>query len=401
MNKYFFSLLLLLGLLLPDQTIAQKQIRYKDTVFTISFGMSGRFLGSSFLDFGAYSKQNSSCPDDGNFSIVNRTNGCFGDNWRRLEEDHTPNDLAGNFMIVNSAYNPGDFLNIPMRALKANAKFELSIYIANILLSTDGCDATQPNIEISIETKRGRRVAEYFTGIIPNNQVPIWKKYMMRFTLPEILEPMVVRFRNLETGGCGNDFAIDDICLVEYVEEEFEPETTLRIIKPKVVPPIIPQKPKQQPKPEIKPNLPKPPIEKPIIHMRPRPSERPLEEIPELPLAYKVNSRNDLLIQKVELPEGEFEINLYDDKKIDGDTISVYDNGKLIFDRAGLSKQAISKKFVLNKMKPQHELIFVAETLGELPPNTALLEVVTPLKRLKFYIHSDMESNAKILFQLK
>jgi hypothetical protein len=52
-------------------------------------------------------------------------------------------------------------------------------------------------------------------------------------------------------------------------------------------------------------------------------------------------------------------------------------------------------------MKPQHELIFVAETLGELPPNTALLEVVTPLKRLKFYIHSDMESNAKILFQLK
>lgn len=398
MNKYFFSLLLLMGLMLPDQTKAQKQIRYTDTVFTISFGMSGRFLGSSFLDFGAYSKQNSPCPDDGNFSIVNRTNGCFGDNWRRLEEDHTPNDLAGNFMIVNSAYNPGDFLNIPMRALKANGKFELSIYIANILLSTDGCDATQPNIEISIETKRGRRVAEYSTGIIPNNQVPIWKKYMMRFTLPELLEPMVVRFRNLETGGCGNDFAIDDICLVEYVEEEIEPETTLRIIKPKVVPPI-PKKPK--PVVPVKPELPKPQPEKPIIHMRPQPVERPVEEIPELPLAYKVNSRNDLLIQKVELPEGEFEINLYDDKKIDGDSISVYDNGRLIFNKVGLSKQAISKKFVLNKMKPQHELIVVAETLGELPPNTALLEVVTPQKRLKFYIHSDMESNAKILFQLK
>ena len=398
MNKYFFSLLLLLGLLLPDQTIAQKQIRYKDTVFTISFGMSGRFLGSSFLDFGAYSKQNSPCPDDGNFSIVNRTNGCFGDNWRRLEEDHTPNDLAGNFMIINSAYNPGYFLNIPMRPLKSSGKFELSIYIANILLSTDGCDATQPNIEITIETKRGKRIAEYSTGIIPNNQVPIWKRYNMRFMLPELMEPMVVRFRNLEMGGCGNDFAIDDICLVEYVEEEIEPETTLRIIKPKVVPPI-PKKPK--PIAPEKPELPKPPPEKPIIHMRPRPSERPLEEIPELPLAYKVNSRNDLLIQKVELPEGEFEINLYDDKKIDGDTISVYDNGKLIFSRAGLSKQAISKKFVLNKMKPQHELIFVAETLGDLPPNTALLEVVTPLKRLKFYIHSDMESNAKILFQLK
>ncbi len=398
MNKYFFSLLLLFGLMLPDQTIAQKQIRYTDTVFTISFGMSGRFLGSSFLDFGAYSKQNSPCPDDGNFSIVNRTNGCFGDNWRRLEEDHTPNDLAGNFMIVNSAYNPGNFLNIPMRALKANGKFELSIYIANILLSTDGCDATQPNIEISIETKRGRRVAEYSTGIIPNNQVPIWKKYMMRFTLPEMLEPMVVRFRNLETGGCGNDFAVDDICLVEYVEEEIEPETTLRIIKPKVVPPI-PKKPK--PVVPVNPELPKPQPEKPIIHMRPQPVEKPAEEIPELPLAYKVNSRNDLLIQKVELPEGEFEINLYDDKKIDGDSISVYDNGRLIFNKVGLSKQAISKKFILNKMKPQHELIVVAETLGELPPNTALLEVVTPQKRLKFYIHSDMESNAKILFQLK
>lgn len=379
---------------------AQKIIRYKDTVFTISFGMSGRFLGSTFIDFGAYSKQNSSCPDDGNYAIVNRTNGCFGDNWRRLEEDHTPGDLGGNFMIVNSAYNPGDFLNIPMRPLKINGKFELSVYIANILLSTDGCEATQPNIEISVETKKGKRLAEYSTGMIPNNQVPIWQKINMRFTLSEMMEPMVLRFKNLETGGCGNDFAVDDICLVEYVEEEPEQETTMRVVKPQVTPPVQ-QKIKPTPKPKKKPDLPKPVPEKPVIHMRPVPYERPIEEIPEIPLAYKVNNRDDLLIQKVELPEGEFEINLYDDKKIDGDTISVYDNGRLIFDRVGLSKQAISKKLVLNKMKPQHELIVVAETLGDLPPNTALLEVVTPQKRLKFYIHSDMESNAKILFQLK
>ena len=386
--------------MLSVPSYGQKQIRYTDTVFTISFGSNAKFLGASFLDFGSYNKQNSPCPDDGNYSIVNKTNGCFGDKWRRLEEDHTPGDLAGNFMIVNSAFNPGDFLNIPMRPLKVNGKFELSIYIANILISTDGCAATQPNIEISVETKRGRRLAEFATGIIPNNQVPIWQKFSMRFTLSEIMEPMVLRFKNLETGGCGNDFAIDDICLVEYIEEEAEPLTTLRVIKPKVT-----TTPSQKPKPIIspkkKPESPKPKPEKPIIHMRPVPYERPIEEIPEIPLAYKINNRNDLLIQKVELPEGEFEINLYDDKKIDGDTISVYDNGKLIFDRAGLSKKAISKKLVLSKMKPQHELIVVAETLGDLPPNTALLEVVTPQKRLKFYIHSDMESNAKILFQLK
>jgi hypothetical protein len=111
MNKIFCFIIFLSTFCFVQQSTAQKQIRYTDTVFTISFGMSGRFLGSSFLDFGAYSKQNSPCPDDGNFSIVNRTNGCFGDNWRRLEEDHTPNDLAGNFMIINSAYNPGYFLN--------------------------------------------------------------------------------------------------------------------------------------------------------------------------------------------------------------------------------------------------------------------------------------------------
>ncbi|MFY8021396.1 MAG: hypothetical protein ACOVP1_09370 [Bacteroidia bacterium] len=402
MNKYLYLFFFLLGLLVSIQSKAQKEIRYTDTVFTISFGSNGKFLGTSFLDFGSYNKQNSTCPDDGNFSIVQRTQGCFGDKWRRLEEDHTKGDANGNFMIVNSAYNPGDFLNVPMRPLKVNGKFELSVHIANILISTDGCEATQPNIEISLETKRGRQLAIYSTGIIPNNQVPIWKKFQMRFTLNEMMEPMVLRFKNLETGGCGNDFAIDDICLVEYEEEELKPETTLKTNQSKIVAPI-PKKPNPQPKPVVKPELPKKVPEKPIIHKRPTPyeRERPLEEVPEIPLAYKVNNRNDLLIQKVELPEGEFEINLYDDKKIDGDTISVFDNGKLIFERVGLSKQAITKKLVLNKNKPQHELIVVAETLGELPPNTALLEVVTPLKRLKFYIHSDNESNAKILFQLK
>jgi hypothetical protein len=50
---------------------------------------------------------------------------------------------------------------------------------------------------------------------------------------------------------------------------------------------------------------------------------------------------------------------------------------------------------------PFHELVIVAENLGEIPPNTALMVVTAGKKRYEIFLDSDQERNAKVIIQYK
>jgi len=49
------------------------------------------------------------CPQDGYFTIRNKTTNCFSNTWHTLSEDHTPGDTNGYMMIINASQNPGVF----------------------------------------------------------------------------------------------------------------------------------------------------------------------------------------------------------------------------------------------------------------------------------------------------
>ena len=89
-------------------------------------------------------------------------------------------------------------------------------------------------------------------------------------------------------------------------------------------------------------------------------------------------------------------INIWDDERVDGDTLSINFNGKWILKNHHLSKE---KKTLLLSLKKnqENEIIFHAVNLGEEPPNTAAvqLEYDNGIKK-EFNMRSDFDSNGII-----
>ena len=92
---------------------------------------------------------------------------------------------------------------------------------------------------------------------------------------------------------------------------------------------------------------------------------------------------------------------LYDNGEIDGDTISLYDNNRLIASSKRLSNKPISFLIKVDKDVPLHEFVMVAENLGSIPPNTALMVINAGLKRYEVYLSSTEQKNAVIIIEYK
>jgi hypothetical protein len=73
--------------------------------------------------------------------------------------------------------------------------------------------------------------------------------------------------------------------------------------------------------------------------------------------------------------EEELQIDLYDVGEIDNDTISVYDNNKLLISSGRLNYKPITLKLKCSKIENKHEIVMVAENLGDIPPNTATMVI--------------------------
>ena len=95
-------------------------------------------------------------------------------------------------------------------------------------------------------------------------------------------------------------------------------------------------------------------------------------------------------------------VNVWDDEKIDGDTLSINFNGKWILKNYHLAKD---KKTLLLPLREnqENELIFHAENLGTEPPNTAAVELEYDNGiRQEFNMRSDFDTNGMIrIIQIK
>ena len=103
----------------------------------------------------------------------------------------------------------------------------------------------------------------------------------------------------------------------------------------------------------------------------------------------------------IEAEAGKIQVNLFDNGEIDGDTVSIYHNNKLIVSKALLSQNPVTVNITIDKDQPHHELVMVAENLGSIPPNTAVMIVTAGSKRHEVFISSTKQKNAKVVFDLK
>jgi hypothetical protein len=108
--------------------------------------------------------------------------------------------------------------------------------------------------------------------------------------------------------------------------------------------------------------------------------------------------RTNQILKTVEIDNETFKVDLYDNGVIDGDSISLFFNGKLILSHKRLSDTAISLILNANTGYEVNELTMYAENLGEIPPNTALMVITDGDSRYEINITSDLQNSGSIRF---
>jgi hypothetical protein len=113
----------------------------------------------------------------------------------------------------------------------------------------------------------------------------------------------------------------------------------------------------------------------------------------------RIDKRTKQIIKTIEVDSRSFRVDLYDNGQIDGDTISLYLNGKLMVSRQRLSTEPISLNVTMTE--DDNELIMYAENLGSIPPNTALMIVTVGDKRYEVNISSTEQTNGAVRFRYR
>ncbi len=79
--------------------------------------------------------------------------------------------------------------------------------------------------------------------------------------------------------------------------------------------------------------------------------------------------------------------------------VHIYDNNEVIAWKKGLTDKPITLNLKADANTPTHEFVMVADNLGSIPPNTALMVVTTGGKRYQVFVSSDKQKNAKVIVQ--
>ncbi len=112
----------------------------------------------------------------------------------------------------------------------------------------------------------------------------------------------------------------------------------------------------------------------------------------------RFEKRNSDVLKTIEIDNKTFTVDLYDNGEIDGDSISLFFNGKLILSHKRLSDKALSLKLNVDESRDLNELVMYAENLGTIPPNTALMVVHDGDNRYEVRISSDLQKSGVIRF---
>jgi len=373
--------------------------------FTIHFG-AGNIHNINSDDVYSYRRVSHYCPSDGYYSFASYTDGCFGEDWHTLYQDHTAGDANGNMLLVNAGRAGAVFLKMPVLGLKSNTVYELGLWLMNLCRPTKKCGSLLlPILNIRLETPEGNIVANIVTGELPRLEDPSWTQHRALFTTPATTSTLMLVMMDKNPSGCGNDFALDDITFRECVKQ-------IKQVPPKTIPTTKPSNTSKQPassKPAPKKVTTTPQKkEQAAVVIKPKTDtisttnsvvKTNQKIITSTPLILK--SRENALVKRIETEASEIKIELYDNGEIDGDTISIYHNNALIRSHMRLSHKPISVSIGVNPDQPHHEIVMVAENLGSIPPNTSVMIITTSSKRYEVLISSSEQKNAKVVFDLK
>lgn len=117
------------------------------------------------------------------------------------------------------------------------------------------------------------------------------------------------------------------------------------------------------------------------------------------PTPAEIKNRKNELFKTITTSQKRIQVTFYDNGEIDGDTISIFNNAKLVAAKQGLSAKPITVVIELDEVNAQQDVIMVAENLGRIPPNTALMIVEAGGQRYTVSLTSTEQKNAMVRFK--
>ncbi|WP_332735107.1 hypothetical protein [Flavihumibacter sp.] len=229
----------------------------------------------------------------------------------------------------------------------------------------------------------------------------------------EFMEGTYVSMNTRDSSDCGRGTVfLRKVISSDFYKEPFlvqrEKEKKQPITPPKPQPPVVTEKETEIAKSNKKIVTPAPKVEE----KEPELPQRPIE--PKAPptnqgIADKkrtdpqvippvLKTRENELVKTFKVRTREVIVNLYDNGTIDKDTVSVYLNKVLVVSRKMLSLSPITLRITLDDDE-YHELVMVAENLGEIPPNTSLMVVKAGNQQFEVRITSTEQKNAVVRFR--
>lgn len=180
-----------------------------DPIFSETFGTG---LNNTQLPPGTttYSFANGGDPNDGFYTVSSSSN--YFD-WLNVS-DHTPNDINGRMLIVNSDFTAGEFYKTNITGLCENTTYEFSSWLINLTPANGFCGSTQIPINVRFQiwdNTDTNLLASGDTGDIFGTNSPNWQQYALVFQTIPGQTSVILKMINNGSGGCGNDLAIDDI----------------------------------------------------------------------------------------------------------------------------------------------------------------------------------------------
>jgi len=105
------------------------------------------------------------------------------------------------------------------------------------------------------------------------------------------------------------------------------------------------------------------------------------------------------IVKTITISQPTFKLDFYDNGEIDGDSITVFYNGKVVLSHQRLSDKPISLTLSVDKNAPENIVTMYADNLGTIPPNTALMVVTDGTQRYEVRIESDTEKSGSVVFK--
>lgn len=131
--------------------------------------------------------------------------------------------------------------------------------------------------------------------------------------------------------------------------------------------------------------------------MNAKPSVAPL-----IIAAAEISSRKTEVIRNVFFQSDSLVLSLYDNGEVDGDTVSVVINDRVVIARKGLSTTAITTTiYITPESGDSLRLIMYAENLGRIPPNTGVLIIQDGDERHQVRFEGDLQKNSAVILRRK